>query len=104
MIYLLSDNVIIPGKTSEFHEIVSKELEPLYPKLGMKLVGSWHAYTGNMNEHWGLYVYDDLAAYQKVRETQRKSKAYQNVAAKLNALRISQTSTILEPNAWSPMK
>lgn len=104
MIYGLVTNVVIPGKMAEYGEIASKELMPLYPKLGMKLVASWHAYTGNINENYSLYVFDDLAAYQKTREAQRQSNDYQKVSAKLNALRISQTRTILEPNAWSPMK
>ena len=104
MIYLLSDNVIVPGKMAEFHEIVSKELAPLYPKIGMKLVASWHAYTGNMNETYGLYVFNDLASYQKSVELRLQDKDYQRAAAKMNALRVGQTSTLLEPNAWSPMK
>jgi hypothetical protein len=104
MIYHLSANVIIPGKMAEFQEIVSKELVPLYPKLGMKSVGSFHSYTGNMNEAFGLYAYDDLAAFQKAAEARKSNSGYLKVNAKLNALRVSQTSTILEPNAWSPMK
>jgi hypothetical protein len=51
-----------------------------------------------------MYAFDDLAAFQKAREAQQKNKDYQIVAAKLSALRVSQTLTVLEPNAWSPMK
>jgi len=79
-------------------------LVPLFPKMGMKLVASWHGYTGNMNETYTLFVYNDLADVQKAREAQRQNKDYQKVSAKLNALRISQTNTILEANPWSPMK
>jgi hypothetical protein len=89
---------------AEAAEIASKELVPLYPKMGMKLVASWHGYTGNMNEMYTLFVFNDLADFQKARVAQSKDKDYQKVAAKLNALRVSQTNTILEPNAWSPMK
>jgi hypothetical protein len=104
MIFNLSNGIIIPGKMAEYYEIVTKELNPLYSKLGMKLAGSFHPYTGNMNEIYALYAFNDLADYQKVREAQRQSKEMQIVSAKLNALRTSQISTILEPNPWSPMK
>ena len=104
MIYLLSKGEIIPGKMAELYEIVNKELVPLYPKLGLKLMGSFHAYTGNMNEVYAMYAFDEFAAYQKSREAQQKDKDFQRVIAKLNAVRVSETSTILEPNPWSPMK
>jgi hypothetical protein len=104
MIYVLSTAVLVPGKMAEYGEIASKEALPLYPKMGMKEVASWHGYTGNMNENYTLFVYPDLAAFQKAVEARTQNKDYQKIAAKLNALRVSQTSTILEPNAWSPMK
>jgi len=104
MIYGLNNMVIVPGKMAEYGEIIAKEAVPLYPEIGMKLVASWRGYTGNMNENYSLFVFNDLAAYQKAREAQQKNKDYQKVNAKLNTLRVSQISTILEPNAWSPMK
>jgi len=104
MIYTSVSTEIAPGKMAEFGEIASKELMPLYGKLGMKLVASWHGYTGNVNQVYSLYAFNDLAELQKVREAQRKDADYQRVDAKLNALRVRQTRTILEPNAWSPMK
>lgn len=103
MIYLLSTSVLVPGKMAEYGEI-AKEIVPLFPKVGMKQAASWHAYTGDVNTTYQLNVYNDLAEIEKVREAQRKNTEYQRISAKLNALRISQTYTILEPNAWSPMK
>ncbi len=104
MIYLLSKNVLVPGKMAEWEEIASKELVPLFPKMGMKLVASWRGYTGNMNENYTVYAFNDLTAVQKATEAQRQNADYQRISAKLNALRISRTTTLLEPNAWSPMK
>jgi hypothetical protein len=104
MIYQLTTGEIIPGKMTEYYSISNKELQPLYPKMGMKLVGSFHSYTGNMNQIYALYVFDDLAALQKTREKQKTDVDYQRVAAKLNPFRINLISTLLEPNAWSPMK
>jgi len=70
----------------------------------MKLVASWHGYTGNVNEVYLLFVYNDLAEFQKMREAQRKDADYQRNGVKVNALITRQTRTLLEPNAWSPMK
>ena len=104
MIYNLNSNIFIPGKMPEFYEIVTIELLPLYPRLGLKMAGSFHAYTGNMNSGFALYVFDDLASFQKSREAQQKDGDFQKVMAKLNVSLISQTFTLLEPNPWSPMK
>jgi hypothetical protein len=104
MIYLLSVAAVIPGKMVERSEVAAKEMIPLFPKLGMKQVASWHAMTGNVNETYSLYEFKDMAEYQKSVEAQRQSSKYQMVNAKLNALQLSQTRTFLEPNTWSPIK
>jgi hypothetical protein len=104
MIYNLVTFEIIPGKMAEYGDIVAKESVPLYPKLGMKQVAAWHAYTGNVNNTYALFAFNDLADFQKSREAQQKNKEYQRVQAKLNLIRVSSTYTILEPNSWSPMK
>jgi hypothetical protein len=104
MIYLSAAMEVIPGKMAEYQEIITKEVVPLYTKMGMKEVGSWHSYTGNMNKSYALFVFDDLAALQKSREAQAQNKEYQKIQVRLNALRVSNVQTILEPNSWSPMK
>jgi hypothetical protein len=104
MIYSMSNSILIPGKMAEWAEIAAKELNPLFPKLGMKMVGSWHSYTGDVNSTYTLFAWDDMAAFQKARQAQSTDKDYQKVNVKLNAVRVRQISTILEPNAWSPMK
>ncbi len=104
MIYMLSISELVPGKMAEWLEIAAKEMVPIYARLGIKSVASWHGYTGNMNEMYSLYVFDDLADLQKSEVQRRQDKDARRIAAKLNALRVSQTRTILEPNAWSPMK
>lgn len=104
MIYNSVTQDIAPGKMAEWEEIFTKESMPIFTKLGMKLVGSWHGYTGNVNEMYLLFVYNDLSEFQKMREAQRKNADYQRVSAKLSAFVTRQTRTLLEPNAWSPMK
>jgi hypothetical protein len=104
MFYNLNNTVFIPGKMAEWSEIFEKEMIPILPKLGIKIVGSFRAYTGNMNEVYQLFSYDDLAARQRATEAARKDKEYQRVSAKLAALAVSLTYTLLETNPWSPMK
>ena len=65
MIYSLASTIVIPGKMAEFNEIVAKEIFPYNSKVGLKLVGSWHGFTGNMNQVYNLLVFDDLAALKK---------------------------------------
>jgi hypothetical protein len=104
MIYVLNINEIIPGKMAEFLDIAEKQEHPLFPRVGRKFAGSFKAYTGNMNQIYSLFVFDNLAAYQKTIEATRTDKDYIQVAAKMNALRASLNTTLLEPNPWSPLK
>ena len=104
MIYDLVISTLVPGKMTEWGEIASKELAPLRLKIGIKQVGSFHAYTGDMNKIYTLRVFDDLTAFEKTRIAQGTDKDWQRVQAKMFALQVSQTLTLLEPNPWSPMK
>ena len=104
MIYTLSDLVYATGKVAEAQEIWIKEAMPLLPKVGLKVVGAWHGTTCNMDESYSIFVFNDLAQLQKSRETARQNANWHRVTAKLNALRVSVKSTILEPAAWSSMK
>jgi hypothetical protein len=102
MIYGLTRVVVKPGKMAEFGEILSKEVLSFNSQIGLKMVGSWHGYTGDMNGLYHLFVYNDLAEQQKARKAGQQHKDYQAGVAKLNALRVSQTNTLLEPNPWLP--
>jgi len=104
MIYTLVTTVLVPGKMGEYYELSNKTALPLFAKLGMKITGSFHSYTGNMNEIYTLNEYADLAAFQRAMEAQKTSNEWQTFNAKANSLRVSQTMVILEPNPWSPMK
>jgi hypothetical protein len=104
MIYQSVTSDIVPGKMAQYDEIVAKEMVPLMAKFGIKLVGAWHCYTGNMNKIHSLYVFDNLAAYQKIATTRDKDPEFQKVSAKLSALRTGINYTFLDPASWSPMK
>jgi hypothetical protein len=104
MIYNLVTVDVVPGKMAELSEGIVKELMPLQQKLGMKQVGSFRAYTGNMNQIYWLFAYDDLTAYNNLRQAQAKDPAWQKVNAKLYPFRAKVNYTLLEPNPWSPMK
>jgi hypothetical protein len=104
MIYQSVTSEIVPGKIAEYNDIVAKELMPLMLKLGIKLVGAWHGYTGDVNKIYSLYVFKDLAEYQKIVTTREKDADFLRVSAKLTALRTRMNYTFLEPNDWSPTK
>jgi hypothetical protein len=73
MIYYLVTTTVKPGKTAEYLNIYTKELAPML----IKMVGSWHGYTGNMNQFYTLFVADDLADYQAIRTKMSGNKEYQ---------------------------
>jgi hypothetical protein len=104
MIYELLDTIIIPGKMSEYSENYVKELVPYYREVGTKVAGSFRALTGNMNEVYHLWVYDNLADIEKSRIIRAKNADFRKAEARLAPFRVSVNRTILEPNAWSPMK
>jgi hypothetical protein len=104
MIYVLNKILLVPGKMADYFEINTRELQPLLPKMGVKMAGAFHAYTGNMNEIYLLDEYQGLAEYQKVRKAISQDKEFQRSYAKVHALQVSSHNTILEPNPWSPMK
>jgi hypothetical protein len=103
MIYTLPVAIVVPGKMAEYLANMQENV-PFARKVGMKLVGSWHSYTGNMNANYNLYVYDDLASYQKSRAVRAKDPDFAKGTAKNAPLLMSQTIDFLEPNPWSPMK
>jgi hypothetical protein len=97
MIYSMSNSVIASGKMAEWQKISEAELVPLFPKLGMKLVGSWHAYSGDVNSTYTLFSWDNMAAMEKAREANQKNKAYQRVSAELDNIRSNQFRILLDP-------
>ena len=94
----------MPGKMSEYAEIVTKEALPNYSRIGLKLVASWHGFTGNPNAIYALFVFNDLAEFEKVSKAARQDKGYMAAQAKIAPILIGQTRQLLEANAWSPMK
>ena len=104
MIYNLVSGELKPGKMAEWSEIVSNEFMPFLPRLGFKPVASFHAYTGNMNQMYWLFAYDDLTSMKKILDGAGKDPEYRRIMAKILSLIVNQTFTLVEPNPWSPMK
>jgi hypothetical protein len=102
-IYIWATVDLIPGKFAEW-VTGNKEMTPITEKVGIKLVGSWRGYTGNVNQIHSLYAYKDMVEYQKVRDARAKDAAFLKGSAKMRTLQITQSMMILEPNAFSPMK
>jgi hypothetical protein len=95
MIYSMSNSVVASGKLAEWQNISENELVPIFPKLGMKLVGSWHAYSGDVNSTYTLFSFDSMAAMEKAREANQKNKTYQTISAKLDTNSVFSSSPIL---------
>ncbi len=103
MIYQLTNMVVVPGKIAEYFKN-AEPAQPLYPKVGIKIEGSWHGYTGDMNIIYVLYSYKDLAAYGQARAAMAKDADFRKTLGNVYPLITRQTNILLEPNPWSPMK
>lgn len=101
--YILFTADIAPGKMAEY-DAVSKEKQPVQKKVGMKVVGQWKGYSGNTNRVYTLFGYDDLAEYQKVRDTRQKNPEFVKFATKIQSLFTNQTLNFITPTELSPMK
>lgn len=104
MIYVLHIRQIAPGKMGEYRDLETKELDPMYKKLGYKVLGHFSTWIGDSNETVALHAWEDLAQLQKARATAMKDPEYLKSSAKLNAITVSHNSRILTPNEWSAMK
>ena len=100
MIYTLEKVRVVQGKKWTN----TKEDVTLFAKLGMRWIGSWHGYTGNVNEIYNLWAYNDLEEMQKLRASRIQNPEFQKLLAIHIPLTASQEILILEPNPWSPMK
>jgi hypothetical protein len=94
MIYVFYVTEIIPGKMAEYNEL-AKEMAVVIDSLGMKRVLSAMPYTGNMNQLYTVFAYDDLAQMQKMNEISAKDKDVQRLTPLMSAFRVIQTRTLL---------
>jgi hypothetical protein len=104
MIYAETSATLVPGKMAEYQALVSKEVLPIWAKLGIKLVGSWHTTVGNTFETVALFAYDDMAQMQKQTAARNKDKDYIAVSQKAASIMLSSVTRIMEPHPWSAMK
>jgi hypothetical protein len=104
MLYYLNIVDVAPGKMAEYGEIVTKEMIPMYNKVGLKLMASWHASSGSANRVYAMFTFNDYTDYQKITQNARQDKDYLKAFARLNTVITSQRREFLEPNAWSQMK
>ncbi len=104
MIYVMIIRQIAPGKMNEYRELEIKEMEPLFKKYGMKVVGHFSTMVGNSNETVALHAYDSMAQFEKIREARLKDPESRRVGAKLDAISVASHSRFLSPSEWSAMK
>jgi len=95
---------IAPGKMGEYRALETKEMEPLFKKMGIKVMGHFSTLIGNANETVAIHGYESMAQYEKIREAGIKDPQYQSMGAKLNAISVSNNSRFLIPSEWSAMK
>jgi hypothetical protein len=105
MIYLEGTVGIVPGKMNEYLDIVSKEIMPMYAKLGIKMIGSWRtSMGGNSNEVVILFQYDNMAQMEKQTAARNADKDYQKILPRYQAVTTGTSTRLLQPNPYSTLK
>jgi hypothetical protein len=105
MVYLEVTVGVVPGKMNEYLDIVSKELMPVYAKLGMKMIGSWRIIAGNNNnEVVVLFQFDSLAQMDKQFAARTADKDFQKLFPRYQAVTTGSVGRILQPNSYSTLK
>jgi hypothetical protein len=105
MIYSLTTVEVVHGKMNEYTDLVAKELMPIYQRLGIKLIGSWHSGVGGDNdENLVLFAWDNMAQMEKLTAVRAADKEWIKVYPKYMALTARTSSKIFLPNAYSSIK
>lgn len=95
MIYAFYVNEVMPGKMAEYQKIM-QEMAPINDRYGQKRILAAQSYTGNVNELYHIFAFDNLDEMQKMNEKTGKDKELQRLQALCSAMRVKQTRTILE--------
>jgi hypothetical protein len=95
VIYTLYINEVKPGKMAEYQKIM-QEMAPINDRYGQKRVLAAQSYTGNVNELYHIFAFENLDEMQKMNEKTSKDKDLQRLQALCSAMRVRQTRLILE--------
>ena len=104
MIYVETTITLVFGKMADYQAIVTKEVLPVWDRLGIKLVASWRTTMPNVSDTVALFAYEDMAQMQKQVAARNQDKEYRAAMQKIAPLVVSSTSRILEPHPWSALK
>jgi hypothetical protein len=105
MVYLESTIGVVSGKMNEYLDIVSKELMPIYARVGIKMIGSWRTIAGsNNNEVVILFQFDSLAQMEKQFAARTADKDFQKLFPRYQAVTTGNAARILQPNSYSTIK
>jgi hypothetical protein len=99
MFYVLNITEIIPGKMAEYNKL-AQEMATANDRLGYKRVVSMQPYSGNMNQLFTLFAFNDLNEERKLNAASGKDKDAQKLSLAMNALRVSHTRIILQSSPW----
>jgi hypothetical protein len=105
MIYQEGIVHVVPGKMNDYMEIVSKEIIPIYNRVGIKFIGSWQTIDGgNSLDVVVLFAYENMAQLEKQTELRNADKDWPKVLAKYQTVTNGVTYKLLRPNSYSSLK
>jgi hypothetical protein len=103
MIYELRVYTVQAGKVGELQAMFEKEALPIITEY-YKLVGWWSTDVGTLNQVVHLWAYDDAGHRERARAAQMADPRLAAYRPKALALIVGETSTLLVPASFSPLK
>ena len=104
MLYLQATVQVAPGKMEEFLEVFSNDYITETQRLGRKLVAQWQTVVGPRNEIIDIWAHDSFADLDRFYEARGKSEIMQKAISRIRPLIAWETTKILKPTQFSPLK
>ena len=105
MIYVEATIRVAPDKVEEFKKLLEKHL-PLAEKYGRKLVGSWETLIGPRipRQIVNLWAFEDMAHRERYNAVFSKDEELLKSRSRLESLILEETTKIMVPTPYSPLK
>ncbi len=104
MLYWLSTLKIAHADMREFLDILGNQIVPVADRHGMKLIGSWQAIVGNMEEITDIWAFEDMEHFSRAIGSLAKDPDVQAALERVRCLVQNENTKLLLPVPFSPLK
>ena len=104
MIFFQTTMEMAPGTAHQFDKMLGQHLAPCMDKYGGKLVGSWEAAVGTLNEITDLWSFNDMAHFEKAMQSFGMDAELRPHLMALQSMVVRETMKLLRPLRCSPLR